>query len=50
MYKFRLQTALNVRERVEKLKQKAVAEQLKVVRRLKEEIQEMKFIAYPRHN
>ena len=38
MPRFRLQTALNVRSRIEKLKQKALAEQLQSVQKIKEQI------------
>ncbi|MGK5090437.1 flagellar export protein FliJ [Deltaproteobacteria bacterium TL4] len=38
MPRYRLQTALDVRERVEKLKQKDVAQQLQVVQKIKDEI------------
>ncbi len=39
MPKFSLQTALNVRERIEKLKQKEFAEQLKIAQDLKSQIE-----------
>ena len=38
MPKFRLQTALTVRERIEKLKQKALAEQLQVVQGIRSQM------------
>lgn len=39
MPQFSLQTALNVRERIEKTKQKAFAEQIQVAQQLKDEMQ-----------